>query len=143
MQSIFVQCPLLKVRGPLLLKAFVRVQVHFIKHAVIINSLMTRVPIIQRPLYFFMKELSYNPGHNSLELYNILLQIRFTTSKTKSDIQYSKLCIRVASRVAERFKTQNIRILGNQEILKKCQIWVDTEPSAQSPCKSLDFANSS
>ena len=49
--------------------------------------------------------LSNNPGHNILELYNILLQIRFTTSKTKFDIQYRKLGIRVASRVAERLKT--------------------------------------
>ena len=28
----------------------------------------------------------YNPGHNILELYNVLVQIRFTTSKTKLDI---------------------------------------------------------
>ena len=34
---------------------------------------------------------NYNPGHNILELYNILVEIRFTTSKTKLDIQYSKL----------------------------------------------------
>ena len=30
--------------------------------------------------------LTYNPGHNILELYNILVEIRFTTSKTKLDI---------------------------------------------------------
>ena len=29
---------------------------------------------------------NYNPGHNILELYNILVQIQFTTSKTKLDI---------------------------------------------------------
>ena len=28
----------------------------------------------------------YNPGHNILELYNVSVQIRFTTSKTKLDI---------------------------------------------------------
>ena len=28
----------------------------------------------------------YNPGHNIMELYNILVQIRFTTSKRKLDI---------------------------------------------------------
>ena len=28
----------------------------------------------------------YNPGHNILELFNILVQIRFTTSKRKLDI---------------------------------------------------------
>ena len=29
------------------------------------------------------KYMTYNPGHNILELYNILVQVRFTTSKTK------------------------------------------------------------
>ena len=52
---------------------------------------------------------TYNPGHNILELYNILVKIRFTTSKTKLDIQYSKFGTRVASRVAERLKAQEIR----------------------------------
>ena len=31
-------------------------------------------------------ELIYNPGHNILELYNTLVQIRFTTNKRKLDI---------------------------------------------------------
>ena len=44
--------------------------------------------------------MNYNIGHNVLELYNVLVQIRFTTSKTKRDIQYSKLGIRVTLRVA-------------------------------------------
>ena len=57
----------------------------------------------------------YNPGHNILELYNILVKIRFTRSKTKLDIYYSKLGTQVASQVAEQFKT-----------LGKPQIWVDT-----------------
>ena len=29
---------------------------------------------------------TYNPGHNILELHNILVKIRFTTSETKLDI---------------------------------------------------------
>ena len=32
------------------------------------------------------KKLTYNLGHNILELHNVLAQIRFTTSKTKRDI---------------------------------------------------------
>ena len=48
---------------------------------------------------------NYNLGHIILELYNVLIQIRLTTSKTKRDIWYSKLGIRVVSRVAERRKT--------------------------------------
>ena len=35
-------------------------------------------------LEWFQK--SYNPGHNILEPYNILVRVRFTTSKTKRDI---------------------------------------------------------
>ena len=34
---------------------------------------------------FELKFGTYNPGHNILELYNILVQIRFTSSKTKLD----------------------------------------------------------
>ena len=30
--------------------------------------------------------INYNPGHNVLELYNILVEIQFTISKTKLDI---------------------------------------------------------
>ena len=36
-----------------------------------------------------------------------------------------------------------LRILGNYEILRKSQVWVETYPSAQSPFKKLDFGNSS
>ena len=43
------------------------------------------------------RQRNYNLGHNILELYNVLVQIRLTTSKTKRDIKYSKLGIRVAS----------------------------------------------
>ena len=45
------------------------------------------------------------PGNYILENYNILVETRFTTSKTKLDILYSKLGTRVASRVAKRLKT--------------------------------------
>ena len=48
-----------------------------------------------------------------MELSNILAQVRLTASKTKLDIQYSKLGIPVASGVAERLKTQDLRKPGN------------------------------
>ena len=51
----------------------------------------------------------FNHGHNILELFNVLTQTRLTTSKTKRDGQYSKLDVRVASRVAKRLKTQEKR----------------------------------
>ena len=60
------------------------------------------------------EEFSENfPGHNILELYNILVQIPVATSKMKLDIQYDKLGMRVASRVAEQLKTPDLRKLGN------------------------------
>ena len=59
------------------------------------------------------RKFSDNPGHNILELYNILVLIKFTTSKTKLDIQYSRLGIPVASRLAKQLKRQNFRKLGN------------------------------
>ena len=31
-------------------------------------------------------KMIYNPGHNILELYNILVQIKFSTNKRKLDI---------------------------------------------------------
>ena len=59
--------------------------------------------------------LAFNPGRNTQVLYNVLVQVGVVTSKKISSIsiiiQYSKLGIRVASRVAERLKT--FRKLGN------------------------------
>ena len=36
-----------------------------------------------------------------------------------------------------------LTILGNKKILKKSQIWVETQPSTQSPFQNLDFASRS
>ena len=47
------------------------------------------------------KDSTYNPGHNILKLYNILVQIQFTTSKTKLGISYSKLSRQVASGIVK------------------------------------------
>ena len=48
-----------------------------------------------------------------MEFFDVLVHARFATSKTKLDIYYNKLCMWVASRVAKRLKTYNIRKLGN------------------------------
>ena len=67
--------------------------------------------------------LRYNLGHNILELYNDLVQIRLSTSKTKRDIlQTCKLGIWVASQFAEWLLRP--RILANKEILGEYQIRV-------------------
>ena len=50
-----------------------------------------------------------NLGHNTLELCNVLVQIPLNASKTKRDIQYSKLGIQVASSVAKRLKNYDPR----------------------------------
>ena len=60
-----------------------------------------------------INQQTYNAGHNILEHFNIFVQFQFTTNKTKLDIYYSKLDIRVASRVTERLKTQGHGKLGN------------------------------
>ena len=51
----------------------------------------------------------YDPGHNILELFNNLAQVRIATSKTILDIYHSKL----ATRVAEWLKAKDLRKLGN------------------------------
>ena len=53
--------------------------------------------------------MAENHGHNILELDNVLIQTRLTTSKTKRDIQHSRLGIRVASQITQRLKTQDLR----------------------------------
>ena len=50
------------------------------------------------------KLFSDNPGHNILELYNVLVQVLFATSKTEPDFYYNKFCIQVASGVAKQPK---------------------------------------
>ena len=47
----------------------------------------------------------YNPGHNILELCNVLVQAWFAACKVELDIWYNKLGVRIASRVAERIMT--------------------------------------
>ena len=55
-----------------------------------------------------MKVLTYSLGHNILQLCNVLVQIRLTTSKTKRDIQYCKLGVKVVSLVAEPYHYSHI-----------------------------------
>ena len=51
------------------------------------------------------KKISDSHCHNFSELYSVFVQARFTTSKTKLDIQYNKLWIRVALGGTEGLKT--------------------------------------
>ena len=82
--------------------------------------------------------------------FNILVQVRFTTSKTKLYIYYSKLGRRVASRVASHLrKSRNIRKISNlvgdkgQPTLKKFDLGSSSQNHAEmdmkpfSPCPIL------
>ena len=53
-----------------------------------------------------MKDLvySYNHFHNIVRLFDALPNFSFTTSETMGDYYFKAWYIRVASRVAERFK---------------------------------------
>ena len=53
--------------------------------------------------------ITNNLYHNILELYNVLVRIRLTTSKTKRDMYYIKLGIQVASRIRKLLKTSGLR----------------------------------
>ena len=58
------------------------------------------------------RKFSDNPGRNILELYNILVKVRFTTIKTKLYIQYSKLEYELPHELPNDLR---LKILGNQE----------------------------
>ena len=45
---------------------------------------------------------TYNCGNNTLEYHRIPVQVSFTTSKAGFHIECNKLCIQMASRVAEQ-----------------------------------------
>ena len=84
-----------------------------------------------------IEKFSDNPGQKILELYNVLAQIRFPTSKTKIDIEFNKPGIQVALRNSVQQKTLDLRKL---EILEKFQIeWrLSLVPSH---FQKLDFGN--
>ena len=62
---------------------------------------------------------SYNPGHNTFNLYYILAQVLVATSKAKLDIQYQNFDIQVSH---ELVKNLRLRIFENQEILENLKI---------------------
>ena len=58
----------------------------------------------------------HNHGKNICILFRILSQFPFTASARELDHYSQKVNIRVASRVAERLKTQDLRKLGNPKV---------------------------
>ena len=51
----------------------------------------------------------YNLGQNIWGLLHFLAQFFFTTSETELDYYHQKVSVRVASRVGERLKTEDLR----------------------------------
>ena len=58
---------------------------------------------------------NYKPGQGICRHFHVLVQFPFTTSETDLDYYQKKVNVRVASRVAERFKTEYLRKSGNFE----------------------------
>ena len=108
------------------------------------TSLRSKEFSIIKPLrdsaYIFRKEICLvnwkkktaffnNLGQNICRLFHFLAKFFFTTNETELDYYHQKLNVRVASRVSERLK--------NQEISRKILIYLDlmtgTQPATQKP----------
>ena len=63
-----------------------------------------------------MYYLTYNLGQNILELYNILVKIRLTTSKTNVVSSIANLVYKLPHELPNELR---VRILGNKEMLGK------------------------
>ena len=66
-----------------------------------------------------MENVVDNQFHNILRLFDVLANFVFTTSETVGHYYLETQFVRVASRVAERLKTQDLRKLGNIRKLSK------------------------
>ena len=64
-------------------------------------------------VYAYGINMNYNLGQNIWRVFHFLVQVFFTTSETELDYYHQKVSVRVASRIAERLKTQDLRKLGN------------------------------
>ena len=60
----------------------------------------------------FFLFLNFNLGQNIWRLFHFLAQCFFTTSEADLDYYHQKVSVRVASPVAERLKTSDLRKLG-------------------------------
>ena len=72
-------------------------------------------------VYRAKEKSPHNPGHNTLELYNVLVQVWFVTSKSELDVLCKKPFVRVASLLPNDLR---LRILKNKQILEKPERWL-------------------
>ena len=81
----------------------------------------------------------YNPGHNILALFNNLHRSEWPQVKRYLIFSITNLVRELPHKLPNDLR---LRISGNQEILEKCQIWVEMQASAQSSFQKLNFDNS-
>ena len=81
----------------------------------------------------------YNHFLNILRLFDVLSNFPFTTRETMRDYQLQTRHIQLPHELPNNLR---LRILGNQEILRKCLNFIEYQASAQSSCKSVN-ANTS
>ena len=86
------------------------------------------------------KKNSNNLGQNCLELYNALKQTRLPQVKRNVITSKAKMVYECPH---ELLNDLVLRMLGNKEILRKCQIRVETQSSAQPPLDKFNFGSSS
>ena len=88
---------------------------------------------------YFSCQRAYNIGHNILASYCVSVEVWLATSKTRLDIYYSKLNIRVASGDAKRLKTYDFRNLGHD---RKSPTWLRKCPVPSILPQKSNFGNS-
>ena len=79
------------------------------------------------------RKFSDDLGHNIVELYNVLIQTRLTTSKMNLLSSIANMVYELPHKLPNDLR---LRILGNKEILGKSQIWVETYLVPSFPSKN-------
>ena len=89
----------------------------------------------------FFNELKFgdNQFHNILRLFDVLPNFSFTKSETICDYYLFTWYIRVASQVAERVRSYDLRKFGN--IRKASKLHRMIAPGAQFSCQYESFVN--
>ena len=86
----------------------------FKESEMLLNCFMIKICAILHTVNHFAganRVFRCNLGQNICRLSHLLAQLPFTTTGTKLDYHHQKVNVRVASRVAKRLKTQDLRKL--------------------------------
>ena len=89
---------------------------------------------------FYIFEISYNQFHNILRLFHVY-QIFLSLKVERSTII---TCTHGIYELPHELPNNlKLRILGNQKMSRKCLNFIESQPSAQSPCQNESFVNTS